>query len=98
MSMLEKNPSVDYVLIPPAPLPDIGAALAEPKLAQLFRLLRHRAFETGDKECVYLMYKMLKDIAKSRTEYGLSGLEKQLGAEFRMDAKEFQENTSTGER
>ena len=91
ISRLSKDPSADYVLIPPAPLPDVGIALAEPVLGKLFRSIRDHAFETGSKEAVGLMCKLLKPVATSRTEFGLNQLEEQLGREFQMSVKEIRE-------
>jgi hypothetical protein len=89
--MLEKHPSVDYFIIPPAPLPDVGLTFGEPELAKLFHGMRDRAFETGSKEAVGFMYKFLYPIVKSRPEVGPDGLEKQLGREFGMNTKEVRE-------
>jgi hypothetical protein len=38
ISLLERNPTIDYFLIPPAPLPDVGTSMAQPTLRELFRL------------------------------------------------------------
>jgi hypothetical protein len=91
MSLLNKDPSADYFLIPPAPLPDIGIAMAEPSLTELFRAMRDRAFETCDKEAVGFMFKFLEGAVQGRSGFGLKQLEKQLGAEFGMDGKELRE-------
>jgi len=91
MSLLKKNPSADYFLIPPTPLPDIGIAMAEPNLRKLFLGMRDRAFEMCDKEAVGFMFKFLQGMVKGRSDFGLKQLEKQLGAEFGMDDKELQE-------
>jgi hypothetical protein len=98
MSMLKKHPAVDYFLIPPAPQPDLGITMAHPDLATLFRKMRDLAFETGNPEAVGLMCKLLQSMVRSRTDFGLDQLEKQLAAEFRMDVKELQEQVRLAEK
>ena len=86
ISLLEKDPSIDYFLIPPAPEPDIGVTMRGEK-SKLFKWLRDRAFETGDPEAVGFMYKLLSGV----NGFGDDELERQLGAEYEMDVKELRE-------
>lgn len=65
--------------------------MAHHDLGTLFRGMRDLAFETGDPEAVGFMCKVLQSVVRSRTDFGLEELEKQLAAEFRMDIKELQE-------
>jgi hypothetical protein len=88
ISLLKEDSRVDYVLMQPAPLPDAGIACQNKTASLLFRLLRDRAFETGDPKAVRAMYLQLRGIAMSQTGYQTIWLEKQLKTEFGVDVTE----------
>ena len=89
--MLEKHPSIDYFIIPPAPLLEVGLTCDYPDMTTLFRTVRDRAFATGEKTAVGFMYKLLALIREWKPELVLDGLESQLGQEFGMSLEELHE-------
>ena len=89
MSLLKQDSRVDYVLVQPAPLPDTGITFQNVMASTLFRLLRDRAFETGDHKAVQAMYLQLRDTAKTQAGYQIQSLHKQLKVEFGVDVTEF---------
>ena len=89
--MLEKHPSIDYFIIPPAPLPEVGLTCESADMTTLFQTVRDRAFTTGDKTAVGFVYKLLDLIRKWKPEVGMDGLESQLGQEFGMSLEDLHE-------
>jgi len=53
--------------------------------SKFFRILRDRAFETGDPRVVHAMYLQLRSTAVRRAGYQVEWLEKQLQVEFEVD-------------
>jgi hypothetical protein len=87
MSLLEENPTLDYVLVQPEPLPDHGIVFQSSMGSLFFRVVRDQAFETGDSRMVATMYSQLSKSAKAQVGYGIERLENQLKLEFGVDVK-----------
>jgi hypothetical protein len=90
IAMLEQYPSVDYFLVRPAPLPELGFVIGgEGHGAELFRRMRKLAFEKGDKRSVGFMYDFLdSEIKTTPACVGLDGLDAQITQEFGFTMEE----------
>jgi hypothetical protein len=73
---------VDYFLISPAPLPDIGVRFGDSEIGELFRVNRVHPFERGDKMAAQVMQILLEPFAEGRTDFDLDILGTQLEVEF----------------
>jgi hypothetical protein len=82
---LEREDNPDYVLVPPAPLPDIGIHIPGSVVQRChFLLLRQRALRTGDPAAVKGMVPVLQLFAKKFAPPNYS-LKRQLQAEYGVD-------------
>ena len=98
--MLKQFPSVDYFLVRPAPLLELGLVFGgEAHRALHFREMRNQAFERGDKMSVVLMYEWLDSEVKTTPACAAwEGLDAQITREFGFTMKEIQEETKTLDR
>jgi hypothetical protein len=89
--MVEKHPSMDYFIIPPAPLPAVGVSFGETDMSLLFHRVRNHAFEEGDRTAVGLVYRLLNLKIKTMSAAGLDGLENQITQEFGYSVEELRQ-------
>ena len=89
--MLEKHPSIDYFIFPPAPLPEVGVTFGADDNTKFFRSVRRLAFEKADRTAVGLMYKLLNLKIKTMSAAGLDGLDAQFTREFGYKVEELRE-------
>ncbi|KAF8957199.1 hypothetical protein BDZ97DRAFT_1847730 [Flammula alnicola] len=91
ISLLERKPNVDYVLINPPPLPDVGIALPASAIVrqvrQMFLIMRHRAFKSGDKRAARFLYQILnksygENASGISQQYPVSRLKEQFEREY----------------
>ncbi|EJD33582.1 hypothetical protein AURDEDRAFT_140623 [Auricularia subglabra TFB-10046 SS5] len=86
IKLLKENPAFDYFITAPEPHPDFGLALQHPMGQMMFLLMRRRAFESGERHSVLMIYKYIADAAK-RNGTPLSKLREQLVLEYGVDPK-----------
>jgi hypothetical protein len=89
--MLEKHPLIDYFLMPPAPLPEVGVTFGAVDQTKLFRSVRELAFSKGDRTSVGLMYRLLNLKIKTTSAAGFHGLDGQIMQEFGFTVEELRE-------
>jgi hypothetical protein len=100
IAKLEQEPTVEYYLMPPAPLPEVGLMFGgEAHRAKIFQELRNLAFEKGDKTSVALMYEFLDSEVKTTPAVAwMGGIDAQITEEFGFTIEEIQEELKVIDR
>ncbi|KAJ6597941.1 hypothetical protein B0H10DRAFT_2086485 [Mycena sp. CBHHK59/15] len=85
LKLLRENPQVDYVLVQPAPHPDVGVKLQNAMGDMFFKICMNRAVSEHAPREVYMMYQALEPTARSAKGFGVEKLKKQLMKEYEVD-------------